>query len=154
MLNRARGGFTAATALLLLAGLGCGPQGMDDGVEQYQVAHRLRFVVPPSDGRAGQAFSPPVEVEIVDGSGQRVEGLETLVRVQLPSEAQSTNLRGATVFTKDGRGVFHFLTVMHPGAYELEAQSLGLLSARSAPFTIRNALSDTTVGEAAEERAR
>jgi hypothetical protein len=128
---------------------------MDDDPEQYQEAYRLRFAVQPSDGRAGEALSPPVVVEVVDPSGRRVKGLETVVMVQLPTEAQQgENLRGASVFSQDGRAVFPSLTVMHPGAYELEAQSTGLLSERSAPFTIRDALSDTTVGEAAEERAR
>lgn len=154
MVNRARGGFVAAAALLLLAGLGCGPQVMDHGPEQYQEAYRLRFVVQPSDGRAGEALSPAVEVEVVDPSGQRVEGLETVVRLELPTETQGENLRGASVYTFDGRAVFHSLTVMHPGAYELEARSMGLLSERSAPFTIRDALSDTKEPEAVEGRAR
>jgi hypothetical protein len=90
----------------------------------------------------------------VDASGARVQGLETLVNLQLPSRTQAGNLNGFSIFTKDGRGSFPYLTVMHPGAYQLEAHSFRLVTARSRAFTITDALSAEPERGARDAEAR
>lgn len=151
--ERSRGGFTArgaaALAALLCGGLACGPLDGDSEHEVYQKAYQLRFVVQPSDSKAGQAIQPAVEVEVVDLSGERVWGLETMVTLHLPSRTQAGNLQGFSGFTRDGRGVFPYLTVVHPGAYELEARSMGLVTARSVPFTVTSPLEGDAPGSGA-----
>jgi len=152
--NRFGGRGSATLGLLLLGALGCGPDVFDDAVEQNQVAHTLRFVVQPSNARAGEVMRPIVEVEVVDASGHRVRGLETFVNLQLPSRTQAGNLQGFSVFTRDGRGSFPYLAVVHPGAYELEASSFGLESKRSQSFTITPAVDAAPESSAEARRVR
>jgi hypothetical protein len=152
--GRGARGAAAAALWVLLGGLGCGGEGGDSEPGQYREAYQLRFIVQPSDARAGEVMQPTVEVEVVDASGARMRGLETLVHLQLPSRTQGDNLHGFSIFTKDGRGSFPYLTVMHPGAYELEAHSFGLVTARSRPFTITDALSTVPAHGAKDAEAQ
>lgn len=154
MRNRVGGRASTTLALLLLGALGCGPDVFDDATSEYQVAHALRFVVQPSDARAGEAIQPTVEIEVVDESGRRVQGLEMFVDLKLPSSTLAENLLGYSVFTRDGRGSFPYLTVVHPGAYELEATSFGLQGVRSQPFTITPAAEAAPDSSAEARRAR
>ncbi|MBF5043365.1 hypothetical protein FGE12_13285 [Aggregicoccus sp. 17bor-14] len=119
-------------------GLGaCGSGGGSGETDQLQVAHSLRFAVEPSDALSGAPIEPVVTVEVVDAAGERVRDLSVPVELTLPLRTSGENLRGAVAYTQDGRATFPNLTLMHVGAYQLEAHGTGVLAARSRSFTVR-----------------
>ena len=100
-------------------------------------ANRLAFVQQPSDGITGATISPPVTVQLQDGSGNAVHMAGVPVAVQANAAVQK-QLAGSTSQTTDANGLATFanLSISQAGSYTLQATSSGLASATSNPFKI------------------
>ena len=107
----------------------------------------LRFVAGrgPADARvdetitslAYQPSGPSVQVEVVDGAGNRVTGSTASVTVALGPSVGTGALHGtATVAATAGVASFSNLSIDAPGSYTLKASSPGLSSATSGAFRV------------------
>ena len=82
------------------------------------------FFSEPSDTAAGQAMSPAVAVEVLDGEGGPVaDGSAVVLVLVAPGEA---TLSGGVATTSDGIAEFDSLVVNRPGSYQLRAEISGL----------------------------
>jgi Bacterial Ig-like domain (group 1)/NHL repeat len=100
-------------------------------------ANRLVFVQQPSDAFTGATISPPVTVQLQDGSGNSVHMAGVPVALQA-NAAVEKQLGGSTSQTTDANGLATFanLSTSQAGSYTLQATSSGLASATSNPFNI------------------
>jgi hypothetical protein len=107
----------------------------------------LRFVAgrQPADARVGQTITslayqpsgPPVQVEVVDGAGNRVTSSTASVTVALGPSVGTGTLHGTvTVAATAGVASFSTLSIDAPGSYTLRASSPGLTSATSNAFRV------------------
>ncbi|MBX3475101.1 MAG: putative Ig domain-containing protein [Planctomycetes bacterium] len=102
---------------------------------------RLRFVSIPSTATAGQAFTTPVEVEVLDTSGVRETTFNSPVTLAIDFNAGGSTLSGtATVTATAGLATFSGLSMNRSGAgYTLRASSPGLSSGLSGPISVSHA---------------
>jgi hypothetical protein len=107
----------------------------------------LRFVAgrQPADARVNQTVSaidyqpsgPSVQVEVVDGAGNRVTSSTATITVALGPSVGSGALHGTvTVAATGGVASFSTLSIDAPGSYTLRASSPGLSSATSDAFRV------------------
>jgi hypothetical protein len=107
----------------------------------------LRFVAgrQPAASRVNQTISaidyqpagPSVQVEVVDGAGNRVTTSTASITVALGPSTGSGTLHGTlTVSASAGVASFGNLSIDAPGAYTLRATSPGLTAATSSTFRI------------------
>jgi len=82
----------------------------------------LVFTVPPADVTASQAFSSPIEVAVIDASGNATAGVTMPVRVQAARLGEDAALSGErTRTTAAGRAAFGDLAVPRAGTdYRLQ----------------------------------
>ncbi len=101
-------------------------------------ASKLVFVQQPVDTVAGVPITPAVTVQLQDSGGNAVH--TPGIAVRLDANALIRRLKKLTGATEssDPSGLVTFtnLSISEIGAYELEAVSLGLISATSNPFKI------------------
>jgi uncharacterized protein YjdB len=103
-----------------------------------QTATQLAISVQPSDGVAGVALSPAIEVEIQDANGTVVPSARDPVTLAIGTNPGGGTLSGTvTVNAINGVASFSGLSIDKPGTgYTLVATSATLASATSSPFTI------------------
>ncbi|MBP9890301.1 MAG: putative Ig domain-containing protein [Planctomycetes bacterium] len=103
---------------------------------------KLQFLVQPTNTIAGQVISPPVQVEITDGSGTRIPTATNAVTIALDQNPSASTLGGTlTVNAVAGVATFNNLTlsIAMPGAqHTLRATATGLTDATSWPFQSLN----------------
>jgi Tol biopolymer transport system component len=103
---------------------------------------KLQFLVQPSNTVAGQVISPPVQVEVTDGSGTRIPTATNAVTIALDQNPSGSILGGTlTVNAVAGVATFNNLTlsVPMPGSqHTLRATATGLTDATSWPFQSLN----------------
>ena len=107
----------------------------------------LRFSTQPADSEPGLAISgtaytpagPPVAVEIVDASGQRVRCVGAQITLGLTGGQSGATLAGTTaVTTSSGTATFPGISVDLPAsAYALTASAPGITSATSSAFRVQ-----------------
>ncbi|MFI5209991.1 MAG: plastocyanin/azurin family copper-binding protein [Gemmatimonadales bacterium] len=108
-------------------------------------ARQLAFSVEPGSGFAGQAFVPPVAVELEDANGGRT-GASASVSIHLLAGGSAGSLIGTTTQPASaGVATFSDLGLNSPGGYSLVATSPGLDSAVSRSFLITRAATDRWV---------
>src|SRR5437879_3843488 len=97
----------------------------------------LLFGTGPGNAQAGQPLNPVV-VTVVDSSGTRVAGADTLITVALGKNPSGATLSGAvTAHAVNGAARFADLTIDKPGAgYTLTATVTGLTPDTSAAFDV------------------
>jgi hypothetical protein len=102
-----------------------------------QTATQLAFAVQPSDGVAGSAISPAVEVDVQDANGMVVATATDPVTLAIANNPVGGTLAGTvTVNAVNGIARFSGLSIDKAGAgYTLIATSGTLTSATSASFT-------------------
>jgi adhesin/invasin len=123
--------LVTAVSLALAA---CGGGGGDTSPD----ATHLAFQGQPSTTAAGQPITPPVEVAILDGSGNLVSGATNAVTVAIAGGPSGATLGGTTtVNAASGVAAFSNLTIATPGTgYTLTASSSGLAGATSSTFDV------------------
>jgi uncharacterized protein (TIGR03437 family) len=99
-------------------------------------ANKLVFAQQPSDAAAGDSIAPALTVQVQDSAGNPVGAAGRPVTLQL--------LPGGTLFgaptqntNANGLATFPGLSVQRAGQYRLLAESSGISSPTSSPFTIR-----------------
>jgi hypothetical protein len=106
----------------------------------------LRFAAQPQDARVGERLSavdfdpagPPIAVELVDGSGQRVTSSSPAISLTLASLTGFGTLGGTSSVTGTaGLAGFGDLSVSAAGTYRLQATAPGAQPATSAIFTVQ-----------------
>lgn len=132
-------GIVAAVAALTW---GCSGEGM----EVSPPPSRMVFATQPAGGSGGTPFNTQPAVEVLDASGNRVEGTSVSVSIGLGANPASGRLSGTTTLsTSNGLAVFTDLRIDKAGAtYTLTASAAGLDDVTSASF-------DVTVGPAVAE---
>ncbi len=100
-------------------------------------ANTLAFTQQPSDTASGATMTPPVTVQVRDGSGNPVHVAGVPVALQANVVAQR-QLAGGTSQTTDANGLATFanLVISKAGSYTLQATSSGLASATSNTFKV------------------
>ena len=115
----------------------------------------LQFVTQPADAEidtvitsvAGDPAAPSIQVEVVDGAGQRVEDSDALISLSLTGEPAAAKLTGNTAAAVDGVASFPSLEIDSAGRdYALTATAEGLTPATSDTFSIWDDLKICTVG--------
>jgi len=103
-----------------------------------QAGSQLAFVVQPSDGTAGQALAPALQIEIRDTRGNRVTGASDAVTMAVGANPRGGTLSGTkTVNAVDGVAAFGDLSIERAGTgYALAASSGLLTAATSTAFSI------------------
>ncbi len=100
----------------------------------------LAFVQQPVDSAAAAAITPAVTVRLQDsfGNASPTPGVPVTLQIEAPPHQQKA-LSGTTTQLTDANGLATFadLSVQTAGQYQLLAQSPGVASATSTPFTIR-----------------
>jgi adhesin/invasin len=122
---------------MLAAGLaftGCGSDGNGPGQEATQLA----FTVQPGTSTAGQPLSPPVQVSVLDASGDLVTGAGEAVTLSLAPHSGEATLGGnVTEDAVGGVATFADLTVSTAGTnLTLIATATGLTDVTSASFDV------------------
>ncbi len=104
----------------------------------------LKFLTQPSHAVVGQPISPPVSVETVDASGNKVNS-SAPITVALGNNPGGATLGGTTTKNAvNGVATFSDLTLNEPGVgYTLVASSPGLTSATSNAFNESNTTTTT-----------
>ncbi len=99
---------------------------------------QLAFTVQPSDGVAGAALAPPVQVEVRDARGNRVKTSTSTVSLAFATNPGAATLGGTfAAAAVDGVASFAGLTVDRAASgYSLQATSGTLTGATSALFTV------------------
>lgn len=105
---------------------------------------RLRFVTQPAGGVVGAALTgaplgsgPPVSVEVVDGSGNRLTGSTIPITIAKGTGSAGGALTGTLTKTAVlGLASFADLKLDTPGAYTLQASSPGLTSVTTSSFRV------------------
>ncbi len=102
------------------------------------VATRLAFLTQPTTTTAGAAFSPAVQVEILDAVGNRVTTATSTVTIAIGTNPGGSTLGGtASVSAVAGVATFAGVSLNRTGTgYTLDATSGGLTPATSAAFDI------------------
>ncbi|MDX1674289.1 MAG: Ig-like domain-containing protein [Longimicrobiales bacterium] len=109
-----------------------------------QALARVSFLTGPTSTTAGAAIDPAVQVEVVDTSGNRIEGSEAAVTVSLTDPGDVTLSGTRTVNAVNGVATFSGLWVDRAGTgYTLEASAAGATPDTSAAF-------DVTAGDPAQ----
>lgn len=113
-----------------------GIEGVADIVVRPE-AVALRFRTQPSNGRAGEAFDPAIEVEIVDEWGNRVEETPQSVEVSLGSNPSGAELKGTLEDVSEiAKAVFNVVIETAGSGYTIVASAEGLEPAESRAFDI------------------
>jgi hypothetical protein len=106
----------------------------------------LRFAAQPQDARVGEHITaadfdpsgPPVQVEILDGSGARVTSSSATITMSLTGGSPTAHLGGTTsVAAVAGLASFADLSVDTAGTYRLQASAAGIPSVSSDEFTVQ-----------------
>jgi hypothetical protein len=106
----------------------------------------LRFAAQPQDARVDEHITaadfdpsgPPVQVEVVDGSGARVTSSTASIAMSVTGGAGTAHLAGTTpVAAVAGVASFADLSVDAAGTYRLRASSPGIASASSDQFVVQ-----------------
>ena len=97
-------------------------------------ASRLEFRVQPSDTEEGRMMEPPVEVAVVDQSGDPVTDREFEIKLELLDDDGDVRADG-TVTTRSGVATFD-IRIDRRGDYRLRASTDGLPSVESDGFEI------------------
>jgi adhesin/invasin len=103
-------------------------------------ASKLAFVQQPSNAVAGQAITPPITVQLQDSNGNpvRQSGIEvTLQSSGITRRVRSISGTASQPTDITGLATFADISESQVGAYTLLAQSPGVTSATSNPFTVR-----------------
>ena len=113
----------------------CGGEGP---TQPKQVATQLAFVVSPGSTAAGTAFSPAVQVAVLDAAGHQVSGFADTVRVTMEANPGNGALSGTSArLASGGMATFTDLSINRPGAgYRLRASASGLTAALTGTFNI------------------
>jgi adhesin/invasin len=102
-------------------------------------ASRLEFLVQPTKTEEDQRISPPVQVVVLDQSGNRVTDREFEIKLELIRSGRRGTLRGdLTERTEAGVARFPDLEVDRDGDYRLRASADGLPSVESDSFEVEN----------------
>ena len=102
-------------------------------------ARRLEFLVQPSDTEEDRRISPPVEVVVLDQSGNRVTDRDFEVKLELVRTGRRGRLNGdSDRRTQAGVARFSDLEVDREGEYRLRASADGLPSVDSNRFEIED----------------
>jgi hypothetical protein len=104
-------------------------------------ASRLEFRVQPSDTEEDRQISPPVEVVVLDQSGNRVTDGEFEIKLELREDGGGPGgkLKGQrTKRSEDGVARFSDLEVDREGEYRLRASTDGLPSVDSDRFEVQD----------------
>lgn len=130
-----------------------GGDGSDIGAVEIQQATGLTFKVQPSTAIRDNAIVPPVEVQIVDETGQPA-AVERAVTIALGANPTGATLSGVkTVLATHGVATFNDLSVNNVGSgYTLVATS-DVGSATSAAFTVEDTPTRFEVSAAANATA-
>ncbi len=109
-------------------------------------ATHLAFLQQPTDTVAGQAITPAVTVAVEDQFGNVVAGDTSTVTLTVAS-GPGTFTAGSTtaVAASNGLATFSNLVLQTAGTYTLQASDGSLVGAVSAPFTIKQATTTTTL---------
>ena len=104
----------------------------------------LKFVTQPSNAAVGQPITPPVSVETVNASGNKVNS-SAPITIALGNNPGGATLGGTTTEDAvDGVATFSDLTLNKPGVgYTLVASSPGLTAATSNAFNETNTTTTT-----------
>lgn len=99
---------------------------------------RLVFSVQPSNGSAGQAISPAIQVAVQDNNGNTIPNATNAVTLNLLDNPGGSTLSGTvTRNAVDGVATFNDISLDKVGnGYTVQAGSTGLTGAVSAPFNI------------------
>jgi len=99
---------------------------------------QLAFTVPPGNGTAGAAITPPIQVSIKDVTGAVVTTATNAVTVTLGAPVGGATLAGTTtVSAVNGVATFSDLVIQKAGTgYRLAASASPLTSATSGPFAV------------------
>ncbi|GMU55564.1 MAG: hypothetical protein AMXMBFR33_47100 [Candidatus Xenobia bacterium] len=105
---------------------------------QVQFAPLLRFRTEPGNTLANQPFAPPVQVELLDPSGQLLTTTRDAVTLNLANNPGGASLSGTlTVQASNGVATFPGVALDQPGTgYQLQASAAGFGSARSQSFDV------------------
>jgi hypothetical protein len=129
-------GVVTFTAFVTGSG-GAGGGGGGGGGGGAQPA-RLEFRVQPSDVEKDKNISPPVEVVVLDASGNRFTARDLEIKLELTGN-HDAKLRGdSSRRTSSGVATFSDLRVDRAGEYELHASAEGLPSVASAGFQVED----------------
>jgi hypothetical protein len=102
-------------------------------------ASRLEFLVQPSDTEEDREMSPPVEVMVLDQSGNRVTDRDFEVKLELIRNDDRGKLKGRrTQRTQAGVARFSDLEVDRDGEYRLRTTTDGLPSIESDRFEVQD----------------
>jgi len=129
-------GVAGGTATISALGLGVpGSASLSVGAV---AATQLAFSTQPTSSTAGAAFSPAVEVEVRDASGQRVTTSRAAVTLEIGTNAGGGTLLGSVIVNAaNGIASFSGVSINKTGTgYALSARSTGLTSATSSTFNI------------------
>ncbi len=101
-------------------------------------ATRLVFIVQPSNGTAGQAITPALQVAVQDEDGNIVPNATDAVTLNLSNNPGGSTISGTvTQNAVNGVATFNDISLNRVGnGYILQAGSTGLTSAESAGFNI------------------
>ena len=106
----------------------------EDGGGGGSTASRLEFRVQPSDTEEGRRMDPPVEVAVVDQSGNPVTDREFEIKLELLDDDDEVRADG-TVTTRSGVATFT-IRIDREGEYRLRASTDGLPSVESDRFDV------------------
>jgi hypothetical protein len=101
-------------------------------------ASRLEFLVQPTDTEEDERISPPVEVVVLDQSGNRVTDREFEVKLELRTNDRGKLKGDRTARTQGGVARFPDLEVDREGEYRLRATVDGLPSVESDRFEVED----------------
>lgn len=106
----------------------------------------LRFAAQPQDARVDEHITaadfdptgPPVQVEVLDGSGARVVSSTATIAMSVTGGSGTAHLAGTTSMAAvGGLASFGDLSLDTAGTYRLQASSPGIPSASSDPFVVQ-----------------
>ena len=124
-------------ALLLAAGIlgACGTH--ETPPSQPPVPVKLGFLGSPTPSTAGAIITPPIQVIVQDGFGNRVFGATNTVTIVLEINSVGATLSGTTTTNAvDGIATFSNLSIDKASGFTFTATSAGLTSVTSALFAI------------------
>jgi hypothetical protein len=98
---------------------------------------RLEFRVQPSDTEEDETMSPPVEIAVLDQSGNLVTDESFQIKLELIDDDDKVRAEG-TRSTESGVAVFANIRISRDGDYRLRASTRGLPSILSNEFEIED----------------
>ena len=119
-------------------GTGGGNGGGEAGGGGRSQPSRLSFRVQPSDTREDKEISPPVEVVVLDASGDRFTDQVIEIKLELSGDNNGKLQGDPTKRTQSGVATFSDLRVTRSGDYELRASAPGLPTVTSKSFRVED----------------